>query len=148
MALGSGTAFLVAQLIDVAVFERLRAGSWWRAPLVSTLVSSTLDTAIFFLLAFAGALDVPGARRMTWPGRMTTLPLLGPWTGSAPLWVSLAVADWGVKLTAGYCGIVAFPLGGCPLARKRCMKPFDKPENCATISDIGNIRKEVIQCLE
>jgi len=43
IALGSGLAFLAAQLTDILVFNRLRAGNWWRAPLVSTLVSSTLD---------------------------------------------------------------------------------------------------------
>ena len=50
-----GTAFLAAQLLDVAIFDRLRRGSWWRAPLVSTLISSSLDTVIFFSLAFAAA---------------------------------------------------------------------------------------------
>ena len=57
IALGSGTAFLVAQLVDVAIFNRLRddthGGPWWRAPLASTLVGSTLDTALFFSIAFS-----------------------------------------------------------------------------------------------
>ncbi len=56
IALGSGLAFLTAQLLDVAIFDRLRAGAWWRAPLVSTLVGSSVDTAIFFTIAFSGAL--------------------------------------------------------------------------------------------
>ena len=56
VAIGSATAFLVGQLLDVAVFNRLRAGSWWRAPFVSSVAGSVLDTAIFFPLAFsAGA---------------------------------------------------------------------------------------------
>ncbi len=54
IALASGTAFLSAQLIDVSLFNRLRAGTWWRAPLVSSTVGSALDTAVFFTLAFAG----------------------------------------------------------------------------------------------
>ena len=54
IALASGTAFLVGQLLDIAVFQRLRAGSWWRAPLVSSSLGSLLDTLIFFTLAFAG----------------------------------------------------------------------------------------------
>ena len=54
IALASGSAFLSAQLLDVTVFNRLRAGSWWRAPLVSSSVGSALDTAVFFSLAFAG----------------------------------------------------------------------------------------------
>ncbi|PKR88151.1 hypothetical protein CXZ10_17030 [Pleomorphomonas diazotrophica] len=55
IALASGTAFLCAQLLDVTLFNRLRAGSWWRAPLVSSSVGSALDTAIFFSVAFAGS---------------------------------------------------------------------------------------------
>src|SRR5690606_31350433 len=48
IATGSGAAFLCAQLLDIAVFNRLRRGSWWKAPLVSTLFGSAADTAIFF----------------------------------------------------------------------------------------------------
>ena len=55
IALASGTAFLCAQLLDVTVFNRLRAGSWWRAPLVSSSIGSALDTAIFFSIAFVGS---------------------------------------------------------------------------------------------
>lgn len=55
IALASGTAFLCAQLLDVTVFNRLRYGSWWRAPLVSSSIGSALDTAIFFSIAFAGS---------------------------------------------------------------------------------------------
>jgi uncharacterized PurR-regulated membrane protein YhhQ (DUF165 family) len=55
IALASGTAFLMAQLLDITVFNRLRAGSWWRAPLVSSTVGSCLDTVIFFSIAFAGS---------------------------------------------------------------------------------------------
>ncbi|NJO36862.1 MAG: hypothetical protein HC871_03585 [Rhizobiales bacterium] len=54
IALASGTAFLAAQLLDIAIFDRLRRASWWRAPLVSSTLSSVLDTALFFSLAFAG----------------------------------------------------------------------------------------------
>ena len=55
IALASGTAFLCAQLLDITVFNRLRAGSWWRAPLVSSSIGSALDTVIFFSIAFAGS---------------------------------------------------------------------------------------------
>lgn len=55
IALASGTAFLCAQLLDVTLFNRLRAGSWWRAPLVSSSIGSALDTIIFFSIAFAGS---------------------------------------------------------------------------------------------
>jgi len=54
IALASGTAFLVAQLCDVYVFDRLRRRSWWQAPLGSSAIAATLDTALFFSLAFYG----------------------------------------------------------------------------------------------
>ena len=53
IALASGTAFLVAQLCDVHVFDRLRHRSWWQAPLGSSAIASILDTTLFFSLAFA-----------------------------------------------------------------------------------------------
>jgi len=70
-AVASGSAFLVAQLIDIKVFDLLRKKAWWKAPTASSLLGSVLDTAIFFSLAFAG----------------TGLP-----------WVSWAVGDFCAKL--------------------------------------------------
>ena len=58
IALASGSAFLVGQLLDITVFNRLRASSWWKAPLFATALGSVIDTALFFSLAFAGT-DVP-----------------------------------------------------------------------------------------
>lgn len=108
VALGSGLAFLAAQMLDIAVFDRLRAGSWWRAPLVSTLAGSTLDTALFFSIAFSGALTVlEPANDVSWAGEV--LPLLG-FGPAAPLWVSLAVADWGVKIALAAVALVPFRL--------------------------------------
>jgi uncharacterized PurR-regulated membrane protein YhhQ (DUF165 family) len=54
IAAASGSAFLVAQLLDIYVFDRLRRQAWWKAPLVSSLAGSVVDTALFFSLAFAG----------------------------------------------------------------------------------------------
>ena len=54
IAIGSGTAFLVAQLIDVNIFDRLRKKIWFVAPLVSSLIGSTIDTFLFFSIAFYG----------------------------------------------------------------------------------------------
>ena len=54
IALGSGIAFLVAQLIDVNIFDRLRKKKWFVAPLVSSLVGSTIDTFLFFSISFYG----------------------------------------------------------------------------------------------
>ncbi len=108
IAVGSGLAFLTAQLLDVSVFNRLRAGAWWKAPLVSTLISSSLDTAIFFSIAFSAALSfVEPGNDVSWataPG-----PLLGI-GGDAPFWVSLAAADWLVKLLLALVALVPFRL--------------------------------------
>jgi uncharacterized integral membrane protein (TIGR00697 family) len=106
VAVGSAVAFLAAQLLDVAVFDRLRAGRWWRAPLVSTLASSALDTALFFTIAFSAALaPLAPAVDVAWASE--ALPLLG--VGPvAPLWVSLAVADLGVKLLIAALALAPF----------------------------------------
>ena len=61
-AVASGSAFLVAQLIDIKVFDALREAAWWKAPTVSSLLGSVIDTAIFFSLAFAGT----GLPWITW----------------------------------------------------------------------------------
>lgn len=108
IALGSGIAFLCAQLLDIAIFNRLRAGNWWRAPLVSTLASATLDTAIFFTIAFSAALTVlePG-NDVSWATGQTALLGLGP---QAPFWVSLALGDWLVKLVLALAALLPFRL--------------------------------------
>lgn len=108
VALGSAMAFLLAQMLDIAVFNRLRAGSWWRAPLVSTLVSSTLDTVVFFSIAFSATLAfIDPAVDVAWAGEAVPLLGAGP---VAPLWVSLALADWGVKLALALVALLPFRL--------------------------------------
>ncbi|MEJ8570302.1 queuosine precursor transporter [Microbaculum marinum] len=82
IALASGTAFLTAQLIDVAVFHRLRRRFWWQAPLASSMIGSTVDTALFFTLAFAGS----GVGEATY------------WGLVLPVWIGWAVVDYLVKL--------------------------------------------------
>jgi hypothetical protein len=106
IALGSGIAFLVAQLLDVAIFSALRNGTWWRAPLASTLIGSSVDTALFFSIAFSGALSFihPGTD-VSWASE--TIPLLGKGP-LAPLWISLALADWAVKLSLAVIALVPF----------------------------------------
>ena len=61
-AVASGSAFLVAQLLDIKVFDFLRKAVWWKAPTASSLLGSFIDTAIFFSLAFAGT----GLPWVTW----------------------------------------------------------------------------------
>lgn len=106
IALGSGLAFLTAQLLDVAIFDRLRDGAWWRAPLVSTLIGSTIDTALFFTIAFsAGLVALEPGNDVSWANE--ALPILGAGP-VAPLWVSLAIADWSVKLSLALIALVPF----------------------------------------
>ncbi|WP_299846712.1 queuosine precursor transporter [uncultured Paracoccus sp.] len=106
IALASGLAFLTAQLLDVTIFNRLRDGSWWRAPLASTLVGSATDTLIFFSIAFAGGLSfISPGDDVSWANE--SLPLLGMGP-QAPLWVSLAAADWLVKLAQAILALVPY----------------------------------------
>jgi len=103
VAMASGAAFLVGQLMDVAVFNRLREGSWWRAPFVASVLGSVLDTVIFFSIAFSAGLGfVAPWVDVAWANE--PVPLLGQGP-AAPLWVSLAVADFSVKF-----GIAVFAL--------------------------------------
>ncbi|MBE1285167.1 MAG: queuosine precursor transporter [Rhodobacteraceae bacterium] len=106
IAIGSGIAFLTAQMLDVTIFSALREGKWWRAPLASTLVGSSVDTALFFTIAFSGALTfLEPANDVSWAGEM--LPLLGAGP-VVPLWVSLGFADWLVKLSLALVALVPF----------------------------------------
>ena len=52
IAIGSGTAFIVAQLLDVQIFDKLRKKKWFIAPLTSSLIGSTVDTFLFFSISF------------------------------------------------------------------------------------------------
>jgi len=106
IAVGSGLAFLTAQLLDVGVFSALRDGTWWKAPLVSTLVGASVDTALFFSIAFSGALTwLEPSNDVSWANE--ALPILGAGP-VAPLWVSLAVADWGVKISLALLALIPF----------------------------------------
>lgn len=108
IAIGSGIAFLLAQLIDVGIFDRLREGLWWKAPVVSTLIGSTVDTALFFTIAFSGWLAMlEPMNDVSWANDV--VPLLG-WGPAAPLWVSLAVADWCVKVMIALVALIPFRL--------------------------------------
>lgn len=83
IALASGSAFLVAQLLDVSVFDRLRRAAWWQAPLISSVLGSAVDTALFFSLAFYG----------------TSVP-----------WITLGIGDFGVKIALALAMLLPFRL--------------------------------------
>ena len=83
IAIGSGSAFLVAQLLDVQIFDKLRTNSWYVAPLVSSSIGSVVDTFLFFSIAFVG----------------TAVP-----------WVTLSLGDLAVKLVVALVMLVPFKL--------------------------------------
>lgn len=108
VAVGSGIAFLAAQMTDVTVFDRFRGGQWWRAPLISTLIGSALDTALFFTIAFSASVTVFGPdadAAVNWAWDAVPFMTVGP---ALPLWVSLAFADWLVKLALAMVALVPF----------------------------------------
>ena len=108
IAAGSGLAFLTAQLLDVSIFDKLRGGAWWEAPLASTIIGSAVDTALFFTIAFSASLAfLEPANDVSWAGEVLPILGLGP---AAPLWVSLALADWCVKLGLALIALVPFRL--------------------------------------
>lgn len=99
IAIASGTAFLAAQFLDTAVFDRLRGNAWWQAPFISTLLGSVLDTVLFFGLAFSATFaGIDAAFGMEDGSLAFAVPFLG---GQAPLWVSLALGDFAVKVLIG-----------------------------------------------
>ncbi len=108
VAIGSASAFLIAQLLDIAVFNRLRAGSWWKAPLVSTFISSIVDTTLFFTIAFSSlfnSFSATATAQIIWAQDPVPFLNFGP---IVPLWVSLAVADWGVKIAIAVLALIPF----------------------------------------
>ncbi len=109
VAIGSATAFLVAQMLDVFIFSKLRDGAWWRAPLASTLIGSTVDTILFFTIAFSAFVSFGAAADGEISWAWDAVPFLNV-GGLVPLWVSLAVADWAVKLSIALIALVPFRL--------------------------------------
>ncbi len=93
-------------MLDVTIFDRLRAAQWWKAPLISTLFGSILDTSIFFSIAFATAFTfLDPANDVAWANEAIPLMGIGP---MAPLWMSLALADWCVKFTLALIALLPF----------------------------------------
>jgi uncharacterized integral membrane protein (TIGR00697 family) len=107
IAAASGTAFLVGQLLDVTVFNRLRKKSWWRAPVFASLAGSVLDTAIFFSVAFAGLFAFVGPED---PFALEAAPLLGVFAAELPRWVSWALGDLTVKLLIAVFALIPYRL--------------------------------------
>ena len=83
IAIGSGTAFIVAQLLDVQVFDKLRNHKWFVAPLTSSLIGSTIDTFLFFSISFYA----------------TGIP-----------WITLSLGDLAVKILVALAMLIPFRL--------------------------------------
>ena len=83
IAIGSGTAFIIAQLLDVQIFDQLRQKKWFIAPLTSSLIGSTVDTFLFFSISFY-ATGVP--------------------------WVTLSLGDLAVKIFIALVMLIPFRL--------------------------------------
>ena len=83
IAIGSGTAFIIAQLLDVQIFDQLRKKKWFVAPLTSSLIGSTIDTFLFFSISFYG----------------TGIP-----------WVTLSLGDLTVKIFVALVMLIPFRL--------------------------------------
>ncbi len=108
IAIGSALAFLVGQLLDIAVFDRLRLAVWWRAPFLSTLLGSAVDTMIFFTIAFsAGLVWLEPGNDVSWATGPVALMGFG---AEVPLWVSLGMADFAVKIAVDLLALLPFRL--------------------------------------
>ena len=106
IALGSATAFIISHLLDISIFNYLRQERWWKAPLISSIVGSSLDTLIFFFIAFSGFLIfLEPSNDVSWA--VEQVPILGIF-GISPLWVSLALADFLVKLSLITISLIPF----------------------------------------
>ncbi len=106
IAVASGAAFLIAQLLDVTLFDRLRDADWWKPPLVSTLAGSVVDTALFFGIAFSAQLAfLEPSNDVSWANESVALLGFGP---AAPFWMSLAAADFMVKTCAAFAALAPF----------------------------------------
>ena len=81
IAIGSGTAFFIAQLIDVQIFDKLREKKWFIAPLTSSVIGSSIDTFLFFSISFYGT-DVP--------------------------WITLSLGDLAVKIMVALIMLIPF----------------------------------------
>jgi uncharacterized PurR-regulated membrane protein YhhQ (DUF165 family) len=104
IAMASGSAFLMAQLLDISIFSRLRDKAWWMPPFISSVISSGLDTAIFFSFAFYCGIV---------PGLGLTISDVLAQAGIADQcialpWVNLAVADYMVKLALAAIAIAPY----------------------------------------
>lgn len=119
IAIASGSAFLIGQLLDITVFNRLRRQAWWRAPLAGSLAGSALDTVMFFSFAFAPLFVIFGPND---PFALEQAPILGVLSSEAPRWISWALGDFSAKITVGL--VMLLPYG----ALMSVLRPMPMPK--------------------
>jgi len=107
VAAASGAAFLTAQLLDVTVFNRLRRQSWWRAPIIGTLVGSIFDTMVFFTIAFSAAFAFAGPSDGF---ALESAPFMGLFHAETMRWISWAFGDLSVKLVIAVVALIPYRL--------------------------------------
>lgn len=108
IAIASGLAFLVAQLLDTSIFDWLRRNTWWHAPLLSSVIGSIIDTMLFFGVAFSPAFGFVDTFFSMDDGSLgVVVAFLGR---EVPLWVSLAVGDLAVKLAVALAMLAPYGL--------------------------------------
>ncbi|WP_162654771.1 queuosine precursor transporter [Lentilitoribacter sp. Alg239-R112] len=105
IAIASGSAFLIAQLLDVSIFNSLRKSTWWHAPLISSIIGSIIDTVLFFAIAFSAGFGFLGFEDTF---VLENAPLLGLFAMEAPRWISWAMGDLGVKLIVGLVMLIPY----------------------------------------
>ena len=109
VAIASGAAFLLSQLLDIKLFHLFFSkNQWWRAPLFSSIIGGSIDTLLFFSVAFDSNFSfLEPSNDVSWAN--TTSPLLG-WGPEVPFWLSLSVADFIIKLGIVFVSLVPFRL--------------------------------------
>jgi uncharacterized integral membrane protein (TIGR00697 family) len=107
IAIGSGLAFLIAHLSDTYIFHFFRKLKWWVPPLVSSTIGSALDTFIFFSVAFSSMfVFIEPQNDVAWANEAS--PLLNFFPIDTPFWISMAIADFMVKIILASLFLIPF----------------------------------------
>ncbi len=107
IAIGSGLAFLTAHLSDIYIFHFFRKLKWWVPPMVSSTIGSALDTFIFFSVAFSLTfVFIEPQNDVAWANEASAL--LNFFPIEAPFWISMAIADFTVKIFLASLFLIPF----------------------------------------
>ena len=104
IAIASGSAFLLSQLIDIQIFTKLSKFQWWKAPLASSTLGSIIDTILFFTIAFSVTFSMMGYEDSFATENIAILSGLV----ESPRWVMWAFGDFSVKLFVAMILLIPF----------------------------------------